>query len=156
MRPRGFSLLEVMIACAILAIAGLALAASLAHGQELSHAPREEAIAGSAIRSVLAEMAGAPFSEVANGYHRRWFPVPPLRAPRDDPDGFPGEIEIAYGPVGDQSFYAVTVRVRWDGIKGVRVLESVSYLSNVRGDTGTPVPLESVEPGGGIPLIPGS
>lgn len=155
-RPEGFSLVEVLIAGAILAIGGMALAASLAQGQNLSRTPREDAVASGAIRSVLAEIAGAPFHEVAAGYHRRGFAVPPLHAVEGDPDGLPGEVELAYGPDGDRSFYEVTVRVRWEGTRAACSVESVSYLSNVRGDAGVPVPLEDVEPGGEIPPLPGA
>lgn len=141
---QGFTLVEVVIAAAILTIAGLALAASVAQGHSLSHAPREYAAARNAIRSCLAEIAARPFDEIAQSFHGRGFAVDPLRAVRDDPDGLPGEIEFAYGPDNDRSFYTVTVRVRWAGLRGDRMIESVSYIANVRGDTGTPVPLEDI------------
>jgi type II secretory pathway pseudopilin PulG len=140
----GFTLVEIVIAAAILTIAGLALAAAVAQGHDLSQVPREEAAARNAIRSCLAEIAARRFDQVAQSYHGRGFPVESLRAVRTDPDGLPGEIEIAYGPGDDRSFYTVTVRVRWAGLHGERVIETVSYLANVRGDTGTPVPLEEI------------
>jgi prepilin-type N-terminal cleavage/methylation domain-containing protein len=146
---RGLTLVEVIVAAAILSTTGLALAASIAQSHGLVHLPREEVIARNAIRSLLAEMAAAPFDLVAQAYHGTGFHVSPLRATRDDPDGFPGEIHFDYGADGDRSYYTVTVRVQWGSHRDPRVVESVSYLSNIRGDTGTPVPLEEIRNGGG-------
>lgn len=141
---RGITLVEVIIGAAILSIAGLALAASIAQSRGLVHMPREEVVARNAVRSLLAEMAAVPFDVVARDYHGLGFAVSPLSAARDDLDGLPGEVRFDYGPGDDRSYYTVTVRVRWGSHRDPRVVESVSYLSNVRGDTGTPVPLEEL------------
>jgi prepilin-type N-terminal cleavage/methylation domain-containing protein len=144
----GFTLVEVLVAAVILAVSGLALAASLAQSPHLISSQREEAAARGAVRSLLAEIASSPFHEIAIRYHGRGFAVPPLRAAHGDADGVPGEVRLEYGPDDDRSFYTVFVRIRWEGGRGVRQIESVTYLSNVRGDTGTAVPLEEIELGG--------
>jgi prepilin-type N-terminal cleavage/methylation domain-containing protein len=149
---RGFTLLEVLVGSGVLAITGLALAASLAQGHELAQSPREETLARNAIRSVLAELGAARFGDVARAFHGMGFGCPPLRPQRGDPDGLPGEIRFEYGPGGDRSCYTVTVRVRWEGRRGPRVVETVAYLSNVRCDTGEPVPLEEIVPSEGPPV----
>ena len=154
---RGFTLVEVLIGAAILAIAALSLAALLAHGPGLAQTPREETVARNAIRSMLAELAAARFDTVARDYHRAGFRCAPLRALPDDPDGAPGEIHFDYGPGGNRAVYTVTLRVRWSSRLGPREVESVAYLANIRGDTGLPVPLEELaEPGDPVVLgMPG-
>ena len=127
----GFTLVEVLVAAVILAVSGLALAASLAQSPHLISSQREEAAARGAVRSLLAEIASSPFHEIAIRYHGRGFAVPPLRAAHGDADGVPGEVRLEYGPDDDRSFYTVFVRIRWEGGRGVRQIESVTYLSIV-------------------------
>jgi Tfp pilus assembly protein PilV len=141
---RGFTLLEVLVAGAILVMATLAVAAAIAQSPRLAEDPREERAARSAVRSVYSEVAATPFQDVAVNYHRRGFEVFPLKALAYDPDGLPGEVVFDYGPDGDTTLYTVTVKVRWQGALGARKIESRHYIANVRGDTGTPTLLEDL------------
>ena len=141
---RGFTLLEVLVAGAILVMAALAVAAAIAQSPRLAESPREERTARSAIRTVFSEIAATAFEKAALNYHGRGFEVFPLKAVANDPDSLPGEVVFDYGPDGDTTFYSVTVRVRWQGVLGARTIKSRHYISNVRGDTGTPTPLEDL------------
>ena len=140
MNSRGFTLVEIVVAAGVLMVATLALAANLAQNAGLASQPREESTARNAVRSMVATLMSEPFSAVAATYHRQGFDVPGLSPLPGDTDGV-GECRLAYGPGGDQSLYTVTVEVNWRGRGGERSVRSVFFLSNVRGDTGTPTPL---------------
>lgn len=137
----AFTLVEALVAGFVLVIAALGLASTLAQGSRITDASREEMIARNAIRSMAAELRSVPFDRVASTFDGKGFPVPPLHASREDPDGMPGAIRFEYGPGMNREFYRVTILVEWKGRSGARVIESTEYLANVRGDTGTPPPL---------------
>ncbi len=149
-RECGFTLLEVMVAGLVLTIASVGLAVTLAQGASLAKNPRDEMTARQIVQGVLAEIQSTPFAQVGELFHQRGFAVPGLKAAKGDGDGLPGEILFGYGPGGDISYYTVTVRVRWQAGGGERMVESVRYVANVRGDTGTPRPLT------GVPLPTGT
>ncbi|MGH7163755.1 MAG: type IV pilus modification PilV family protein [Planctomycetota bacterium] len=145
-RPRGgpaggFTLVEVVAAGFVLAVTAVGLAVTLAQGKRLAETPRDEMAARTVIQGVYSELTATPWVEVGTTFQDAGFQVPGLKAPNGDPDGMPGEIVFEYGPGGDTSMYLVTLRVRWKVGTEVRTLESVRYLSNVRGDTGTPAAL---------------
>jgi len=144
---RAFTLIEVLIAGAVLVIASVALAATMAQSGGIGESGREEMVARNALRGCIATLAATPFDRVAADFHKRGFDVPNLTPQAGDADGQCGEVVFDYGPGGDTSYYAVTVRIRWRGRTGDRVLESVHYLANVRGDTGTPTPLNEIGQG---------
>lgn len=137
----GFTLMEVLFAGFVLAVTAVALAATLVQGKRLADAPRDEISARNAIQSIFAEMSATPFPQIPPTFERVGFAVPGLKAPEGDPDGLPGQIVLDYGPGGDTSYYTVTLRVQWRSGPDVRTVESVRFMSNVRGDTGTPPPL---------------
>lgn len=143
----GFSLIEILFAGTVLMIASVALAATMAQSDGLTQGPREEVAARNAIQSAFAALSATPFDQVAVLFHNQGFQVPALTPVPGDADGLPGEIVFAYGPGGDTSFYTVTLRVNWRGRGGDRVVESIHYLANVRGDVGTPTPLEQIGQG---------
>jgi type II secretory pathway pseudopilin PulG len=137
----GFSLLEVTFAAVVLAVTAVGLAAGMAQGDHLTRGVKEEVAARNAIRSVLAEIGAASWADAAKDHHGQGFEVNGLIAPEGDADGKPGLVTFEYGPGGDTSLYRVTVVVSWRIGSGSRTIEAIRYLSNVRGDTGTPVPL---------------
>ncbi|MGQ0613655.1 MAG: type IV pilus modification PilV family protein [Planctomycetaceae bacterium] len=149
-RGRGFTLLEVVVAGFVLTIASVGLAVTLAQGASLAKNPRDEMTARQVVQGVLAEIQSTPFPQVGELFHERGFAVPGLKAVEGDGDGLPGEIEFGYGPEGDISYYTVKVRIRWQAGGGERSIESMRYVANVRGDTGTPRPLV------GVPLPTGT
>jgi hypothetical protein len=97
-------------------------------------------------------MHATPFHELAARFHARGFAVEGLRAREGDLDGLPGEISLAYGADQPDQYYVATIRVRWTGRSGERLVESVRYLANVFGDVGVPVALEQIQPGGEIDI----
>jgi len=136
---------EVLTAGLVLALAVMGLSASLANGSRLADGSREEMIARDAIRDTLARLAESPFDKVALAFHTGRFSAGPLPAVKDDPDGWPGEIVFANGPDDALDVYRVTLRVRWRGTGGERVIESTHNLANVRGDPGVAPTVEEVE-----------
>lgn len=94
---------------------------------------------------MLARLQESPFDKVALAYHTRGFGIDELGALKGDLDGQPGEILFAPGPDDAQGVYRVTLRVRWRGTGGERVVESTHYLANVRGDPGVIPTMDEVE-----------
>ena len=142
---RGFALVEVLTAGFILSLAVLGLSASLANGSRLADGSRQELVARDAIRDTLARLQEAPFDKVALTYHTRGFRADAIDAVSGDLDGLPGEILFAPGPDDAQDVYRVTLRVRWRGVGGERVVESSHYIANTRGDPGVAPTVEEVE-----------
>ena len=134
---RGMTLLEVVVAGFVLSIAMLALSASMVLGNRVSDSASSEMVARQTMRGVLAQLEGAPFDQVAVGFHMSGFPVSGLRAATGDTDGLPGEVVFDQSPGDPQNLYRVTLRVRWRGLSGTRTIESVHILANVRADPGT-------------------
>ncbi|MGH7161837.1 MAG: type IV pilus modification PilV family protein [Planctomycetota bacterium] len=143
-RSRGLCLIEVLITGLVLSITSVGLAAAIVQVKRLSEAPREELLAWNAINALRSEISAAPFADAAKNYHLRGFAVAGLKPQQDDADGLPGEILYEYGPGGDTRFYKVRLRARWRGTVGARSVESSFYLANVRAETGTATPLESI------------
>ena len=139
---RGFTLIEALVAGFVLTVSSVAFAAVIAQGKHIVDLPREEHAARSAIASVFAEIAGTPYDQLSVRFDGADFVVPGLRPVDGDDDGMCGEIAFDYGPNGEENVYTVTTRVRWRGTAGDRSIDVVRYLANVRGDTGTPPPLE--------------
>src|SRR5262245_42183814 len=128
-RRRGFALVEVLTAGFILSIAVLGLSASLANGSRLADGSRQEPIARDAMRDCLARLQETPFDQVAMTYHTRGFRADAIDAVDGDLDGLPGEIIFAPGPADSLDVYRVTLRVRWRGAGGERVIESSHYIA---------------------------
>lgn len=107
MRERGFSLLEAIVALAILASAGLALFASLGQSVQMVGRAEHAREVDAALRNALAWMERvnpmqAPQGEQEMGaYQLRW-QAEPLEPPRDGATGalFPGLYEVGLYRVG--------------------------------------------------------
>jgi prepilin-type N-terminal cleavage/methylation domain-containing protein len=147
---RGFTLVETLVAVAVFVIAAMGLTATIAQGDSIGDGVRERQAAEDATDAVFARMHATPFHELATEFHARGFEVDGLRAREGDEDGWPGEVSLAYGTDRPENYYVATVRVRWTGRAGERLVESVRFFANVFGDIGVPVALESVTPGGEI------
>ena len=146
---RGFTFVELVLAVGILAIVAVGTAAAMVQGPRLTRVAREEMIVRSAMRGMIAEISSAPYSEVAAAFSGEGFEVPGLAASTVDSDKLPGIIRVDEMAEGTARYYRVTVRVSWQGVQGTRSIQSVHYISNVRGDTATELPtgtpLEGVE-----------
>jgi prepilin-type N-terminal cleavage/methylation domain-containing protein len=146
---RGFTFVELVLAVGILAIVAVGTAAAMVQGPRLTRVAREEMIVRSAMRGMVAEISSAPYSEVAAAFSGEGFEVPGLAASAVDEDKLPGIIRINEMVEGTARYYRVTLLVSWQGVQGTRSIQSVHYVSNVRGDTATELPvgtpLEGVE-----------
>ncbi|MHC4955684.1 MAG: prepilin-type N-terminal cleavage/methylation domain-containing protein [Planctomycetota bacterium] len=139
-RSRGFTFAELLAAVAILGIVAVGIASAMVQAPRLSRVAREEMIVRSAMRGMVAEISAAPYSEVAAAFAGQGFEVPGLPASDVDADKLPGAIRIDAIQEGTARYYRVTLTVDWQGVSGARTLQSVHYVSNVRGDTAEPLP----------------
>ena len=142
---KGFTLIETLAAGFVLTISSVAFAAVIAQGRHIVELPREEHAARAAIAGAFAEIVATPYDQLTDQFNGAGFSVPDLRPVDGDDDDMCGEIAFTYGPNGELNIYTVTARVRWRGTTGNRSIKAVRYLANVRGDTGTPPPLEELE-----------
>lgn len=143
---RGLTLLELLVASAVLAIAAVGLAATMASAPSALQRSRESMIAESAMERALAAVSAESIHSVAATYSGRGFEVPGLQAQPDDEDGVPGEIRFEMGPGEFPNHYVVDIRIAWEGISGPREIVSRQYLANSRGEVGPipPIPLTTV------------
>lgn len=132
----GFTLLEVVVGGFVLTLSIRGLAAAMSQGSRLSEAFPEKVVARDAMRTVLAQIANTPFRSVAGEFHLAGFAVPGLRAPPGDADGLPGPIVFEDGPADILRNYRLRIRVGWRGQAGIRSIEAVHLVTNVRGDLG--------------------
>ncbi|MEM8885665.1 MAG: prepilin-type N-terminal cleavage/methylation domain-containing protein [Planctomycetota bacterium] len=144
-RAYGFTVVEVMIATSILAIAALGFAAAVPSSYKLSEDTKAEARIHRALSSISAALEATPFAEAAVQWHMRGFDVPGLTPQKGDADALPGEIEFAPAPGNIPNCYRITIRVRWMDTNGSHVTEEVRILSNVRDDPGDPVELDAIQ-----------
>ena len=134
-RDPGFTLVELLVAAMLLAIVAVGVAAAMVQTPRLTRSAREDVAIRTAMRSVVAEISAAPFSEVPATYDDYAFEVPGIEATRADPDGIPGLVKIRVEGEAAATFYIVTISVTWQGVHGARTLRNAHYLANVRGDT---------------------
>lgn len=106
-RARGFTILEVMFAIAVLGIMFLAISHSLVGSMKLNEVNRETSLAQQAMDAQLENLGGADFATVFRRYDSipgddpalgpspgPNFAVPGLDPLPDDPDGFVGKIVL--------------------------------------------------------------
>jgi len=129
----GFTLLEVVGAGFVLSVAVLGLTATLATSGRLTESSRGEVAARCAMRAVIAQLESSPFDTLKTAFDGHGFAIPGLEAPKGDPDGLPGQIVFEAGPADAPTMHRVIVRATWRSRNGVRTVESVHYIGNVRG-----------------------
>lgn len=112
----GFSLLEVMVAVSILAIALMGIMSLYINTITLSEVNREAQFATFAAQQKLEEIRGMAFANIPTVYPAGtpvYFAVTGLRAFGANPQ--PGWVTVDYT---NPSLISVTVQVRWDGVRG--------------------------------------
>lgn len=147
-RVRGFTLLEVLMASAVLAIVAIGSAAAIVTTPRLMRDADEATSVRAAVHGMVSELTGADFSKVKASFDGTGFAVPGVNAVEGDLDGLPGLIKVETVGTGAATYYKITLSVTWAGINGERTLRSVHYVSNVRGDTDpvNPIPDDAPEP----------
>jgi len=133
-RSRGFTLVELAVGLAVLAVLLLGLAIALATSARLKAAARERLVAEEAARSKLEEILAWPdFSTLAALFDGEDFAAgagaDALRAQPDDADGLPGEVRI---DTTDASLLGVRVTVAWRGAGGDDRVELNTKVANTR------------------------
>jgi type II secretory pathway pseudopilin PulG len=134
---------ELIASVAVLSIIAVGLAASVTQAPRLTRGAQETLAAENAIKSILAELSAAPYSEVAATFQGHCFACGELNPLHTDTDGMPGEVQFAYGEDGDRSYYTVTISVGWNGVNGDRRLQRIHHISNILGDPKQPAPLST-------------
>lgn len=112
-RPRsndaGFSLVEVLVAAVVLAVAITGISGSILSSMALNRVNRDTAIAQQAARQVLEQIHGVPFDDVFEMYNNQAdmagelgpnFAVPGLEVQVGDPDGFCGLVTLPAVDIG--------------------------------------------------------
>lgn len=115
----GFSLLEVLIASVVLAVAILGMISAILYIHRLNQSARENELAVQGGQEMVEEVLSCPLDQVESAYGGHAFDVGGLSARHDDPDGRVGTVAI---DASDPTLVEVTVEVFWTGVTGDRSL----------------------------------
>lgn len=135
----GFSLVEVMFAMTVIAVALMGSVALTATFSQVRRVTEESQIAATGARQMLDTVRGATFSSVYSTYNNYNFQinlngdaVNDLKAQAADSDNNVGKVTITQvGPAGyTSSLLKVDVTVAWNGILGNRSYQVSTYVSN--------------------------
>ncbi len=118
-RRRGFSLLEVMIALAVIAIALFAALSMIVQTASSKENMREQEIAKEAASAKIEEIKARTFGEIYATYNGAAFTVVGLNAPTGTGRGL-GSVAI---DATNPNLFEITITIRWKGTQGAR-----SYL----------------------------
>jgi len=131
----GFTLIEILIASAVLAIVAVGSAAAIVTTPRILKSADESTSIRAAVHGMVSELTAAEFGTIKSTYNGTGFAVSGVRAPDGDADGLPGLITIEAVGAGSALYYKITFSVTWAGINGPQTVSSVHYVSNVRGGT---------------------
>lgn len=134
----GFTLIEILIASAVLAIVAVGSAAAIVTTPRILRSADESTSIRSAVHGMISELTAAEFGTMRATYNGKGFAVPGVTALDGDVDGLPGLITVETVGEGSALYYKLTLGVTWDGVNGARTVSSVHYISNVRGATAPP------------------
>jgi prepilin-type N-terminal cleavage/methylation domain-containing protein len=157
-RRAGFTMIEVVLAMALLSIALLALMSGVISSMTLVEANRQDSLAMNAARDKVAEMSAKPFDKVFTSFRGHTFAVAGLQAPGGGESGrvlFPmngtnlsetvtdptllmprdlnldGDSNDSNVTVGHE-LLPVKVRILWETVQGPRTLDLNIILTNYK------------------------
>ncbi|MBI2920562.1 MAG: prepilin-type N-terminal cleavage/methylation domain-containing protein [Planctomycetes bacterium] len=126
----GFTIIEVLIAALVLAIALFGLVATFAHCAWLNADSKETTIAINAARREMDIVRGSFFNSIMTDYAapNDGFAVDGLLPQNGDADGLPGKIVCTQAG----GVITITITVNWRGATGDRGITLVSNAVNRR------------------------
>lgn len=109
---RGYSLLEVVVALAVVSIGVIGVLGAVLHSMRAQQAARERITAQNAAKSKIEEITGSDFASVVSTYSGTGFTVSGLAPVEGDADGLAGRVVI---DATDPTLLDIEVIVEWSG-----------------------------------------
>lgn len=130
-KSRGLSLLEIMIALAVLAIALSGIISATLHGQTMQDLNRQLDLARNAAMTKMEEVRARDFTTIVTTYGgaanaNNRFGVTGLRPP---PSVLANQIGVVSLDASNANLIEVRVRVDWQSQKGVRKYETSTLVT---------------------------
>ena len=125
----GFTLMEVMVAVCVLAIASAVFFVAYWNNVRINTSTQHDEICLTAARSQLENIRAAGFSAVMakyNTYNGMGFAVEGLDAASDDADGLPGRVALS---TLASDLVMATIIIRYRGASGDEEYELSGYIS---------------------------
>lgn len=133
----GFSLIELLIAAAVLVIAILGLMATMTYSTRADVVSQETIVAMHSARAKLEEIqAGTSVATIQATYNNNNFAVPGLVARANDADRMPGRVVITAStvaptaPSAAQTVLDVRVIIEWTGVFGDQSYVAAMKVAN--------------------------
>lgn len=138
LRPKhGFTVVELLVSSAFVAVALVAAAATILESSELQRTNAQTRAAAPILASLIEEVRATPFDSLKSTWHNATRQVTGMP---DCPTTTTARWEATDAAGADSRWSVVQVKVRltWNGPRGTQTLSAVTYVSDRSG--GSPPP----------------